>query len=520
MLRLQTDSLDWALQHALNYGDTDLLPLAFEFHAIAHDWIRVRGELAKADLDLLQVRPHRQLLAPKGRYAFRVTSQLDPLDFLLYTAAVYEIGPQIENGRIPRARDTVFSFRFDPEADGRIFSPDVGYPEFTARTRTLVADPQVAYVAVADIADFYPRVYHHPLENALDATGARDHSRCIMKLLDGWSASVSHGLPVGNAASRLLAELDIANIDEGLLAEGINFIRFNDDYRIFAASASEAYRHLASLAAQLYEVHGLTLQPNKTRILSVDQFQDWYLREPQEREVDALRERFHELLSEIGVEDEYAALNYDDLDDDQQALIDELNLKAIFEAEAAEDEPDLTTLRFSLRRMGQMGSADLVDPLMRNIESIHPVLPDIVNYLSQLRHLTPADRADIGRRWLDLLEDSVLAELEYHRIWALNVFATGTDWNNEARLVPMLGTLTDVGSRRQILLALGRAHAAHWFFAHRRNLFNESPWARRAFLAGASCLPPDQRKHWYASIESRLDLLEEAVVKWARANPF
>lgn len=521
MLRLQAASLDWALQHALNYGDTDLFPHAFEFKAIEYDWARVRAALEAVDLDTWQVRPHRQCLAPKGRYAFRVTTQLDPLDFLLYTAAIYEIGPQLEAARVDRAREVVFSYRFSPDADGRMYATDVGYPEFTARTRLLTNDPAITHVAITDIADFYPRIYHHPLENALAAaTAAPDHVRCIQKLLSGWSGYVSHGLPVGNAASRMLAEIDIADIDEALLAAGVNFVRFNDDYRIFTNSATEAYRHLAFLASQLYEVHGLTLQPTKTRVITTDEFRRRFLREPEDREVDGLRERFRELLDDIGVEDEYAELNYDDLEDNQKGLVDGLNLRAIFEVEAAEDEPDLGLLRFVLRRMAQLGSADLVDSILDHIESIHLISPEIVGYLSQLRHLTHAERADVGRRWLDLLENSVLTELEYHRTWALNVFATGTDWNNEARLVPLLGVLPDNFSRRQILLALGRAHASHWFYANRRNLFNESPWVKRAFLAGASCLPPDQRRHWYRSIDARLDVLESAVVRWAKDHPF
>ena len=50
-----------------------------------------------------------------------------------------------------------------------------------------------------------------------------------------------------------------------LLAKGITFIRYNDDYRMFASSHSEAYRHLAFLADVLYKNHGLTLQPQKTK---------------------------------------------------------------------------------------------------------------------------------------------------------------------------------------------------------------------------------------------------------------
>ena len=38
MLTLHERSLDWALAHALRYGDTDVFPLPFEYEAIKHDW--------------------------------------------------------------------------------------------------------------------------------------------------------------------------------------------------------------------------------------------------------------------------------------------------------------------------------------------------------------------------------------------------------------------------------------------------------------------------------------------------
>ena len=89
-------------------------------------------------------------------------------------------------------------------------------------------------VAVTDIADFYPRIYHHRLDNALQvATSKSNHIKALKQLLSGWNKTESYGIPVGSAPSRLLAELVMTDIDQALLAQGIDFIRFNDDYRIF-----------------------------------------------------------------------------------------------------------------------------------------------------------------------------------------------------------------------------------------------------------------------------------------------
>src|SRR5437879_5194435 len=101
MVTVHSDSLDWALAHAEQHGDTDVFPLPFEFAAIRNDWARLRSELTNEDLLQWQVRPHRRLLAPKARHGFRIVTQLDPLDFLLFSAAVYEIGPHLEPSRVP-----------------------------------------------------------------------------------------------------------------------------------------------------------------------------------------------------------------------------------------------------------------------------------------------------------------------------------------------------------------------------------------------------------------------------------
>ena len=91
MLTLQEESLDWALAQALRYGDTDLFPKPFEYEAIQHDWDNVRDYLMSEDVMRWNVRPHRSVLSPKAKFGFRIVTQLDPLDFLVFAATVREI---------------------------------------------------------------------------------------------------------------------------------------------------------------------------------------------------------------------------------------------------------------------------------------------------------------------------------------------------------------------------------------------------------------------------------------------
>lgn len=523
MATVQLASLDWALTHAEQYGDTDVFPLPLEYAAIRHDWARLGPELARQDLFQWNVRPHRRLLAPKARHGFRIVTQLDPLDFLLFSALVYEMGVHLEATRLPVPQNTVFSFRYDPLPTGQLFSPNVGYTDFQAASHEIVDnDDSVTHVVVTDIADFYPRIYTHRLENALQVTAASpDHIRVLMRMLNGWNATESYGVPVGTAAARLLAEVTISDVDAALIGNNVRFVRFNDDYRIFAGSYGEAYRNLALLADVLFRNHGLTLQPQKTLVLPTADFVERYLRSYEEREVHSLREEFERIVEGLGLGNPYEPIRYDDLDADTQQRVSQLNLAALFRAELARDGAvDFSLIKFVLRRLAQLGDSSIADEVLDNIEQLHPAFPDIVHYLRSLATLSPADKQRIGGRILDLLASPVIASLEYHKMWALDLFTADTAWDNERRFLSVLGGSSDQASRRKLILALGRSNQRHWFQSRWRDLFDEAPWSRRALIAAASCLPADARAHWYRAIRPRIDTLERAVAEWANANPF
>ena len=148
MLKLQTSSLDWALKQAEGFGDTDIFPLPFEFSAIRHDWCRLAKLLSSEDILKWVVRPHRECLSPKSAHSFRISTQLDPLDWLIYTALVYEVGTDLESFRLPQEEDVVFSYRFEPQSDGTMFSRGTGYSHFQKRTRELADVSDMQYVVL------------------------------------------------------------------------------------------------------------------------------------------------------------------------------------------------------------------------------------------------------------------------------------------------------------------------------------------------------------------------------------
>src|SRR4051812_25842221 len=129
--RLDMSALDFALEHLESQGDSDIVPPAFEIAAIRHSWDHLGPRLANADLDVWRTGARRQCLSPKQHLGLRVTTQLDPIDTLLATALVTQVGERLEAERLPRDEQIVHSHRFEAGLPhGRLFSPAFNFRSF------------------------------------------------------------------------------------------------------------------------------------------------------------------------------------------------------------------------------------------------------------------------------------------------------------------------------------------------------------------------------------------------------
>ena len=183
-----------------------------------------------------------------------MSTQLDPLDSIIYCALLYELGPALEAARVPADDEIVFSHRFKPTADGHLYDPSLNWKHFVDACRSKMNGGSVTHVVVADISDFFHRLYHHRVQNALNAaTNGSSQARIMFKLLDQWAGTPSYGIPVGPSPSRLIAEVTLDDVDQYLRAEGADLLRFSDDYRIFCTSRKDAYDKLSALALSLFQ---------------------------------------------------------------------------------------------------------------------------------------------------------------------------------------------------------------------------------------------------------------------------
>lgn len=262
-------AIGWALRNIASHGDTDIFPFPFENHIFFDRLPDAKQLLQEVHSDFGRFYSEYppitiEALTQVGYTGFRWATLIEPFWNAYYLALVISVGDQIENERIPRNQNAVFSYRFDwCESRSTLFA-DSSWLDY--RRHALEESKTCNVVVVTDIADFYPRIYHHSIDNALRRLPSPgDQPYRIMELLKAFSKNVSYGLPIGGPASRLLAELALSATDLHLTRRKIRFCRYADDYCIFCADRSEAFSSLVLLSEKLFN-EGLVLQKNKTRI--------------------------------------------------------------------------------------------------------------------------------------------------------------------------------------------------------------------------------------------------------------
>jgi hypothetical protein len=260
-----------AIANVSAFGDTDIFPLPLENRLFQDSPERMSR--AVWDLHLrfeeMAVRESPDVLrslVPVGPHGFRLASQLDPVWNAYYLALALCVAPAVERVRPPVSAECVFSYRHGLDLEtGRVFDTSVSWVAFVERTRRLCETH--AFCVIADITEFYHRVTVQRVADALSSLEVDGAIRERLVAVLGLLGVEEHGLPVGGPASRILAELVLAEVDRAFTEGGLRYCRFVDDFRIFADSEEDARRFLLKAAGVLHGV-GLSFQKTKTRVVS------------------------------------------------------------------------------------------------------------------------------------------------------------------------------------------------------------------------------------------------------------
>jgi hypothetical protein len=524
-------SFEYAVQHVAHYGDTDVFPF--------HPENRLFYDRPEAAVDILE-EAHAgfstwinsdatsgvSAMAPVGYTGFRWATQLDPLWNVYFLGLMVELAPAIEAARV--SSEFVHSHRVQIDASSYSLFKRDGYLDFESASRDTVETYD--WVVTTDIADFYPRVYHHRLENALrEVDRSSDVPWRVMELLKRWSSNTSYGLPIGGPAARLLSELVLTRTDKLLLIQGHRFHRYADDYRLFANTKQEAHRSLTQLSELLLRNEGLALSKAKTRIMSRSEFISTIDLEGDDAEAAAeltenqrdRRRRARELLGLSLRYDPYAATAIEDYQALEEA-VERLDIVDLFMMELSKPRIDPRLTRKLLRALeasDKTSQAHICTSLVKNMELLAPLIPQVLQAVRKVLLGVDQTIAAEARNHLSglLAGRSYLFQLGVNEAFAVRVLADDPTGGYQQQLAQLFDTTSLPILQRDIVVAMARWGATYWL-SDKKSLYDTyHPWVKRALLMSSYVLG-DEGKHWRDALRQRLTPFDRLTRDWVAAQ--
>lgn len=517
-----------ALSNITKHGDTDIFPFPIENHIFFDKSTTVIDLLVDLHNNfserLAQYPPSNvSALAPVSYMGFRWATQLDPFWNAFFLGIVLSIGDELEKARIPKEEGIVFSYRLAPGSESsELFEENYNWRSFMEKSLQAAANSK--FVVACDISEFYPRLNHHRLDNALRQLQLPgDQPSKIMDFLANFSGTYSFGLPIGGPAARILSELLLNQIDRLLRTEGIRFCRFADDFHLFADSYEEAFNALLYLSERLLNNQGLQLQKAKTRIMSGQEFIATSPlgidpQEPSATEPPDIREQSQNLMRLSVRFDPYSATALDDYRLLKEEL-DKIDILSLLKAELTKSRIHISLSKkivAAIRYIDEPYRSDAVLSLIQNADLLYPIY---ANVLLTARVLYDDLREQPRNAILEIVrtlikERSHVLQSELNLCYAIRLIACSQGPENEEILNKIYERSRSVLVRRDIILAMSRWKAAYWLSDLVPQFRTFTPAERRAFVIGSFALT-DQGRHWRQHIAPELSPFENLVREWA-----
>lgn len=344
---------------------------------------------------------------------------------------------------------------------------------------------------VTDISDFYQRIYFHRIENVLEDAGCPKGPADLVKKIKTTRARQSYGLPVGSAASRLLAECVLNDTDLLLKNMGVKFTRYVDDFRIAVPAGMEAHSILCRLAEHLMVTEGLSLNVTKTKMTTIKEMER------------SSRARLQDVFTTAEMEkmQAFIMLSYGDDDETQdEDLISNPFISAAFLLEKLDEVGDkkgidLSVFKAILRALRFLPDIDAARLLDKHADLLYYVPREYCLVLSAASKQDNFAGDFVKARVMELLAMAPYSDLAYVRSWLLYLFVDGTlpvslsDWQT-------YDFNRSVIERRSHFFFRGLANDRAYFRALKTQLGSLSEWDKPAALMGAMCLPCDARTGW------------------------
>jgi Reverse transcriptase (RNA-dependent DNA polymerase) len=515
-----------AIVNVISHGDTDIFPFPIENHIFFDKQAETLGLLKEMHKDfdgsLSRYPPaHDAALAPVNYTGFRWATQIDPLWNLYFLALVLSIAEEVELARLPTTDRRVFSYRYRWSGEtGDIFDDTHNWRGFMECS--LEHAKQFKFVVVCDISEFYPRLGHHRLENALLqlAMTGDAHSR-IMSFLKNFSNTNSFGLPVGGPAARILSELVLNQIDRLLELEGIIFCRFADDFHIFCESNEDAYARLIFLSEKLLRNQGLQLQKSKTRIMSSAEFIATNpLTSNDGTEIPTPSEDRAKGLMQLSLRfDPYSATKTEDYAT-LKAEIERFDILGLLREELLKSRIHIGLSRkivSAVKYLDSKARDDAVTTMVDNAELLYPIFSSVLTVVrSVFNDLSVEAQVHVQKKIVEMIENhSHVFRVDLNLAFALRVLSSRHSPEAEAVLAKIFKISTSSSLlRRDIILITAKWKNWYWLSDLRSSFGSLSVAERRAFIVASFSLR-DEGKHWRQHTAREFSPFERLVQLWA-----
>lgn len=514
-----------AISNVIRHGDTDIFPYPIENHVFydrQDDTLRLLLEIHRDFDNSLHQNPpaHEGALAPVNYTGFRWATQIDPLWNLYFLGLVLSLAERVESSRLPAHSKSVFSYRYSwNEETADIFDTDYNWRGFMEHSISEAKEHKV--VVVCDISEFYPRLGHHRLENALLHLGApNDTHKRIMDFLANFSNTNSFGLPVGGPAARILSELVLNQIDRLLALERIPFCRFADDFHIFCDSNEEAYSRLIFLSERLLKNQGLQLQKSKTRIMSSAEFVATNPITPHDSDPQSARfqERAKGLMKLSLRFDPYSATKDADYAE-LQAEIEKFDILGLLRDELLKSRVHIGLTRkivAAVKYLEPQACDDAMTTMVDNSELLYPIFSNVLTVArSVYDDLSANARTHIHRRLVSLTEDrSHVLKVDLNLAFALRLLSCQHSPEAEAVIAKIFKSTSSPLIRRDIILIMAKWKNWYWLSDLRNSFRSLSTAERRAFIVASYTLR-DEGRHWRQHTSDEFSPFEQLVQQWA-----
>jgi len=189
--------------------------------------------------------------------------------------------PNVIERLIQQAIVQVLTPIFDPHFSGSSFGfrPKRSAHGAAKRVRQLIRCRN-RYAADIDLSKFFDRAQHDAL---MARVGRRVDDKRLLRLIgrylragvmvEGVLQPTDVGVPQGGPLSPLLSNILLDDLDKELERRRLPFVRYADDFAIFAKSRRAAERIMASVSRYLTDVLHLVVNQKKSRVVTSEEFE-------------------------------------------------------------------------------------------------------------------------------------------------------------------------------------------------------------------------------------------------------